>query len=114
MTTFSYFISEPTVDQGSYYGDVLQGEWKSIPFKKSRQYQLYYVPPIEGKQLLGSLAGNFTQLILLQKAIDKYLLSNPGGVNALPDIPPSPPARRVHRKKQDMEDEGNNFEASDD
>jgi hypothetical protein len=111
MTFHTFHIRQPEADQGIYYGDSLDASYRGFRFSKTPMYQLYFVVPPEGKQLPTELASQFTQLVILQKAIDRWYESNPSGW--LADIP-LPAPRRVHRKKQDMEDEGKIFEASDD
>jgi hypothetical protein len=104
MTAFAYF-REPEADQGIFYRDILEGEYRGFPFAKTRLYQLYYITPLEGKVLPAELSSQFTQLLLLQKAVDKYLLSMPSGVAGLQDAPPPPAPRRLHRKRQQEEQE---------
>jgi hypothetical protein len=97
--TFTPFSYTQQIDTGQelYYPTAgLQAHYKNLPFTKESTHQLYYLSEVPGKQLPVDLQGRFTNLRLLQAAVDRYLKEHPEG---LPDYVPLK-EKRLHRSKE--------------
>jgi hypothetical protein len=75
--TFYSFYQRPTPSTSEQYSiSNLEGEYAGLKWVKDREYALFYLVPIDGKEIPASLACKYTSPKLLFDAIDHWMAKN--------------------------------------
>jgi hypothetical protein len=84
MTTLTYSV-ELADEAPLRFPNRSLGTYRGFELHKEQQYQLFFLKAPAGKELPYPLACRFSQLSILQKAVDEWCAVNPTG--ALQDVP---------------------------
>jgi hypothetical protein len=76
MTYYTYFQAPKPSTNEQYGIDHLSGTYKGLSWRKDDEYTLYFLLPVEGKELPASLSCKFTKPTLLFSAIDEWIEHN--------------------------------------